>query len=311
MNKIGIVGSGRIGSHLAEQFLNIDNISEIQLANRNTDRLNGRILSLRLRAHAIKSKTKIEPLNWDNINNLDIIVICIKDNYDPRKALLQNELPDWLPHNLRYVGLLKDLPLLKLISNKLIDFKGLIAVITNPVEITTYFLKKFLPNSHVYGLGGCVDSSRLTFLINRDYNMDIPWQNCPLIGEHGNELLSIKNIWSNDSRLRGFSYRAIDLLITETKSIGFEIVKNLGFSLQDCVPIFAENINWLLNDNINKDYVSLAVPSTNTCISKPIIVTKNNIVEFSNFTDSEISFIESIEARLSSLINIIQEQYCL
>lgn len=311
MSKIGIIGTGRIGSHLAEELLSIDNVSEIHLSNRNIDRLNGRILSLKLRAHVLRSKTKVEILDWSNINNLDIIAICIKESYDPRKALLQNELPDWLPHNLRYVGLLKDLPLLKLISTKLINFKGLIAVITNPVEITTYFLKKYLPKSLIYGLGASVDSSRLTYLINRDYNIKVPWYNCPLIGEHGNELLPITNIWSNDKNLTSLSNKAIASLISETKSIGFDIVQNLGFSLQDCVPIFAENLTWLLNENSNKEFVSVAVPTINSCISKPTIVTKDNFIEFNNFTDSEINFIESVESRLSKLINIIEDKYCL
>ena len=117
MSKIGIIGTGRIGSHLAEFLLTSSSIKEIHLANRNKDRLEGRLISLQLRAHLLDSKSKVTRLKRENIDDLDLIAIWIKDNYDPRKLLLQNELPEWLPHNLRYVGLLKDLPLLESICN--------------------------------------------------------------------------------------------------------------------------------------------------------------------------------------------------
>ena len=112
MHKIAIIGTGRLGTRLAEQFILDNTCSELYLWNRSQDKLDGTILSLNLWKSILKSETKIDKLNWAQFNNLDAVVIAIKERYDPR-ILNTNTLPDWLPKNMRYVGIFNDFPILR------------------------------------------------------------------------------------------------------------------------------------------------------------------------------------------------------
>jgi malate/lactate dehydrogenase len=289
MAKVGIIGTGKIGSHLAEFLLASKSIEEIHLANRNKDRLDGRLISLQLRGHLLGSQTKVEKLDWKKINGLDLIAICIKDNYDPRKLLQQNELPDWLPHNLRYVGLLKDLPLIELLcSNRLKKYKGIIAVITNPVEITSFFISKWLPNSKVLGLGASVDSARISYIIKNELGFEIDKNYCVVAGEHGNDLIAVSKLWKTEKKLTTLSKKQIADYVNKATNVGFEIVNKLGFTLQDCVPVFAEEIKWILGRENQKQFHSLAIPTDTSCFSRPIKFNdKYEIIEYKNYTQEE------------------------
>jgi malate/lactate dehydrogenase len=307
MSKVGIIGAGKIGSHLAEFLLTNSSIKELHLANRNIDRLDGRLISLQLRGHLFSSTTKIEKLNWGNINDLDLIVICIKDNYDPRKLLLQNELPTWLPNNLRYVGLLKDLPLLELLcSNRLKNYRGKIAVITNPIEITSFFISKWLPNAKVFGLGASVDSARISYIISKEQGNEINKNCCMVAGEHGNDLIAISKLWDTEKELSKLSKKQIFDYLNKAMNLGFEIVKKLGFTLQDCIPVFADDINWIMSEDNQEQFHSFAIPNKSSCISKPIkLNNKNEIIEYSDYSKDEIKRLKITEARIGSFIKTL------
>ncbi len=307
MAKIGIIGTGRIGSHLAEQLLISNGITEIHLTNRDKDRLEGRLISLQLRAYLSNSLTKVQKLDFNKINDLDIIVLCIKDDYDPRKLLRQNNLPEWLPRNLRYVGLLKDLPILELLcSKKLKDFKGKIAVITNPIEIITFFVAKWLPNATVLGLGASVDSARISYILNDEKKIAINKFSCPVAGEHGNDLIVISNLWNNEKPLSELSKKQITKYVERATQIGFEIVNKLGFTLQDCVPVFVDEIKWILGIGEQENFHSLAIPNETTCCSRPVKITRaNEIIEYTSYTEDESEYIKQSENKIAQFVKVL------
>lgn len=307
MSKVGIIGTGKIGSHLAEFLLTTPSIKEIHLANRNKDRLDGRLISLQLRGHLLGSKTKVEKLDWKKLNNLDIIAICIKDNYDPRKLLQQNNLPEWLPHNLRYVGLLNDLPLIELLCNRLKNYKGVIAVITNPIEITAFFISKWLPQAKVFGLGASVDSARISYIIKNEQDIEIDKYCCAVAGEHGNDLIAVSKLWTTEKELSKLSKKQVAEYVTKATNVGFEIVNKLGFTLQDCAPVFADDIKWILGQDDQRQFHSLAIPNETSCYSRPIKLTsKNDIIEFTNYSDEEVKHIKKSADKIAKFVKTLE-----
>lgn len=310
MSKIGIIGTGKIGSHLAEHLLSTIEINEINLANRDKDRLEGRLMSLQLLGHLTGSKSKVQQLDWNKLNNLDIVILCIKDNYDPRKLIQQNGFPNWFPSNLRYVGLFKDLPLLELICNtKLKNYKGKIAVITNPIEITAFFVQQWLPNSTVFGIGASLDSARISYIIKNETQIQIDKYSCVVAGEHGNELIGVSKLWEENKLLSEISNKQIDDYLIKVKNVGFEIVNKLGFTLQDCTPVFADDIIWLLDNKANKEFRSFAIPTDKTCISKPVNVITSSIIHYTNYTKQEINKLRDIENRITNFIEKISQNF--
>ena len=73
---------------------------ELLLWNRSINKLEGTIPSLRLWLQSIDSKTRVKTLDLSNLDKIDIIVITIKEDYDPRQ-IVNESLPNWLPNNMR------------------------------------------------------------------------------------------------------------------------------------------------------------------------------------------------------------------
>ena len=63
--------------------------------------------------HTIHSQTIVDKIDFDRVDNIDLLVIAIKENYDPREVKDINEKGYVLPRDLRYAGIFRDLPLLR------------------------------------------------------------------------------------------------------------------------------------------------------------------------------------------------------
>ncbi|MDR2117937.1 MAG: NAD(P)-binding domain-containing protein, partial [Tannerellaceae bacterium] len=267
MKKIGIIGIGKIGSQLAFDFLKDDFISEMHISNRNPNRLKALIQSLKTAAFQYERDILIKELDFKNINALDLILISAKESYDPRIMLTQNGYPDWFPRNLRYCGFYDDIQILKSITSQLSCYKGIIAVITNPVEIMTKYVSENVNNAHVFGLGTSLDSSRISFLIHKEYSIEVDANEILLFGEHGNNI----NIVSNLLPVGIKNYPVHDIVV-KSNGMGFDIVKKIGYTLFDCIFPFSNDIKWLLKLNLSGKYKfrSLSYPKSGLIISQPI-----------------------------------------
>jgi malate/lactate dehydrogenase len=303
---VGIIGTGKIGAHLADSLLYSKYISNLFLTSRNREKLNGRIESLRLKKYFIGSKVQIEYLNWDDIERMDLIIISIKEDYDPRRLIQKNDYPNWLPKNLRYIGILQDLPLLKLISEKLLNFKGKIAVLTNPVELTSYFISKWIPTASVFGLGISLDSARMSYYLNQK-GIKTGINELLLAGEHGNNLIPIQlekiKVYNDSNDFKNI----LSISLKQSIEAGFNIVKNLGFTLHDCIPIFISDIEYLLSEP--KSYRSFAIVDEGLCISKPISFCENGDYKALPLTNIERDFLNDLGCRIIGIINSIEAYY--
>jgi malate/lactate dehydrogenase len=222
---------------------------------------------------------------------------------------LRDDSPDWLPSNLRYVGLRRDLPLLKSIADRVGRFEGKIGVITNPIEITSYYLSKWIPSATIIGFGASVDAARATFFIEDGINQRVNADCCLVAGEHGNELIAVSKFWSLDKYLRSLSACETADYLTKATKVGFEIVRSQGYTLLDCAPVFADDIEWLLGKGVSR-FKSFAVAHNKCFLSKPVSLSKaKELVTLDNFTASENDQIRLIEKRLSYLIKALGENF--
>lgn len=309
MKKVAIIGTGKVGSHLADYLLSSSEISEIHIYNRDQKHLEGRLKSLQLKAHFIDSKIEVLSLDWKSIDDIDLVAICVKECYDPRTKLKSHNYPTWLPKNLRYAGLLADLPLLKNVCEQLNNYTSTVAVISNPIEVTTQLISRWLPNANIFGLGASLDSARLSYFLKKLYGFVIPFNYIPLAGEHGYDLITVKELWKSSDISKRISSEQINNCIDKATEIGFTIVKDLGFTLQDCIPIFANDIEWLLRDKkSNSDFRSFAFCNGEYSLSQPISFSVN-VIPFSNYTKTDDERLKSINSRITDIINQLDIQW--
>lgn len=300
MKKVGIIGIGKIGSQLAFNLLNTSFISELHIYNRNKNKSKALILSLENAALQLNKETIIKEIDFENINSLDLIVVSIKEFYDPRIKLTQNEFPNWFPKNLRYSGFYDDFPIIKSITKKMSCYNGVVAVITNPVELMTKYIAENIESNKVFGLGSSLDSSRMRYVLKKNFDLKIDSDKIVLFGEHGNSIFTISRLLPDKIN------NIIDSKVIEKSNIvGFEIVKKIGYTLFDCIVPFTEDLKWLLGINSNQNFRSFSFPNSNLIISHPIFYNKekNEFISFSDFSDEEKTVIKNLNLGLIDLYN--------
>jgi malate/lactate dehydrogenase len=326
MSKIGIVGLGKVGGRLADAILYQTDIEELWLDTRDKEKLLGFLLSFQVASCLVNSRIRVLSLDYNRLNELDLIIICAKENYDPRQLIrADNSHAKWLPKNLRYVGFLNDYPLLKSICNNIKEFRGVVAVVTNPVEINTSLVAGWLPKARVVGLGASIDTSRFIFSLRQSYsllndsryaevsgysseNNNIKADDaCVLAGEHGFSLIPINGLWRQNKYIEHLSAQDINMHIDAAIKIGFTIVKSIGYTLYDCILPFLDDIRWLLDAGSQQYYRSFSVPIENSCTTRPIKIDKMlKVIEYCDYTPNEFVHLDKIKIRLGDLMKTIQ-----
>ena len=177
---ISIIGSGRVGS--AVGFLTASHsIDDVTLINDHKNKAVGEELDI---SNAIPEDSPFSVVGTDDISKIkDSKVVVIAANNGKIKTgrmdLLKNNLPiarDFAKNIQKYAQYAK------------------ILVITNPVDIITYFVQKEskLPRENVIGLGSSLDSSRLRYLLAKELDTkqsDI--HDSLVLGEHGDTMVPI------------------------------------------------------------------------------------------------------------------------
>jgi malate/lactate dehydrogenase len=269
MCNIAIIGTGKIGTRLAEQLILDKVCSNLFLWNRSSGKLKGINISLQIWNYLSHSNTSIYIMRDKDLKKIDLLVICIKENYDPRQMLLEDPPPTWLPRNLRYAGLKKDIILIKKMCEKYRAYKGKVVVITNPVDIMTTYVTKWMPEAQVFGLGISVDKARYEYFIKNKYKISFKEKNIVFAGEHGNDLISFYCPDRSGSNKKHIPKNIINEALKDARKVGFYLVKKLGYTLQDCVIEFSKDIQWLIG-NGNKKIASLSYLNDICAIGIPL-----------------------------------------
>lgn len=309
MCNVLIIGTGKIGTRLTEQLVIDKFVNTIYLSNRTPTKLFGTFKSLNIWSHLMQSNSSIKKfdINCNNkiTNEIDLLVIALKENYDPR-YILKEDIPKYLPSSLRFVGIGKDLPLVYDVCRKLHNFKGIVLVLTNPVDIITYFVSKWMPSAQVFGSGLSLDSARISFLISKLYRKFVPYNELVLCGTHGDKIKLIKSLINYD--VLKLDETIESTLIKESNQTSIDIVNYLGYTLQDCAYVFSRDIRWLLKKDNYSKFSSFSIKVQDTCIGVPVHYDRNSnyTLQYNNFSSDENSFLEDQKEKNGSMIKHIE-----
>lgn len=306
MYKVGIIGTGKIGSALAFELLFNKSIGEIRLYNRDSSKLEALITSLSISSFQLRKSVIIGELDFNSLNDVDLVIIAVKDTYDLRELSKSKLLPSWLPRNLRYSGIINDYYQLIDVAEKLKPFKGSIGVITNPVEIATKIISEYIKSDLVFGLGVSIDTTRLAFELYQEQKTVLNPNDIYLFGEHGYNLNLVRKLSTKALNNENFNR-----IIANSTKIGFNIVNKIGYTLYDCIISFSDDIEWLLNKISSiGNYKSFAYSINDLFISQPIRFNKEtsqyNCCDC--FDLDELNLIKNINERLMTVYcKIIEE----
>lgn len=294
-NKIMIVGTGNVGASIAFSLINQRTaVNEIVLTDILAHDAEGEAMDLRDALAVAPSYVKVTHGTYRDAKDCDVVVVTAGAAQKPGESRM-----DLLKKN---VNILKGMIEQIMASG----FNGIFLVVTNPMDVLTYYAYKFsgLPAERIIGSGTVLDSARLRTRIAGYLNVNPKSVHAYQIGEHGDTELTL---WS----LAEVGGQPItDLLPLDTRVGISEFVKNEAYDIIDKKGAtyygIATCVVQILNCILNDEHRVLAVSSydhfSDTSFGFPSIVGRQGIIRR---LDLKLSESEGVELQKS--INTLKE----
>ena len=294
-NKIMIVGTGNVGASIAFALLNQRTaVNEIILTDIIAKDAEGEAMDLTDALAVAPSYIKIRNGTYKDAKDCDVVVITAGAAQRPGETRMEL--------------LKKNVNILKGMVEQIMEsgFNGIFLVVTNPMDVLTYYTWKFsgLPAEKVIGSGTVLDSARLRFRLGSFLSVNPKSIHAYQVGEHGDSELTLYSL----ADLGG--QKITSILPKETLKDISEYVRNEAYDIIDkkgathygiatcCVQI----LNCILNDEMRVLPVSSYDTFSDTCFGWPTVVGREGIVRR---LDIKISEKEGIELQKS--INVLKD----
>jgi L-lactate dehydrogenase len=216
---VGVVGTGWVGASVAISTLHGGFASELLLADLRHDVAEGEAMDL---AHgaAFYTTASVRAVPVDEMLGTDAIVVAAGRNGKPNESRL-----DLLRDNAK---------ILRELGAKLRDYRGLVVVVTNPVDVLTYVVAESsgLPPERVMGTGTMLDTARLRQVLGHELRVDPHSVHAQVVGEHGDsEVVLWSSAHVGGTPLRewnGWSRDREQPMAAEVRTAAYEIIKRKG-----------------------------------------------------------------------------------
>ena len=163
-SKIAIVGVGNVGATTAYTIINQGLCEEIVLIDVNKEKAVGEALDMQHSIFFMNRNINVHAGDYDECKDADIVIITASVPMDPNAT---NRL-DMLSGSKR---------VMKSIISSIMGsgFNGILLVISNPVDVMTYYAWKLsgLPKNQVIGSGTSLDSARFRHFISEALHVDV------------------------------------------------------------------------------------------------------------------------------------------
>ena len=221
--KAVMVGCGFVGSASVFALMQSGLFSEIAMIDADMDKAEGEAMDI---SHGIPfaKHMRVYPGNYDDVRDAGIVIVTAGANQKPDETRLD------LVH--KNVGIFKSI--IPEIASR--DFKGILLIVANPVDILTAVAQKFsgLPENRVIGSGTVLDTGRLKTRLSDHLGVDSRSIHAFIIGEHGDSEIAafssanVSGIPLNDfCEMRGhYSHDESEKNIAEeVKNAAYEIIQ--------------------------------------------------------------------------------------
>lgn len=261
MRKVVLVGAGAVGTAYAYSLVNQGIVTDLFIIDANKDKSIGEAMDLAHGMAFASSNINVESGDYSECNNADLVVITAGANQKPGETRME-----LLSRNASITrSIIKEV-----MKN---NFKGIILMATNPVDVLTYvaYKESNLNPSKVIGSGTTLDTGRFKFLLGEYFERDPRNIHASIIGEHGDSELPV---WSQAS----IAMESLDNLIArrnnkkdwENLNKIFDNVKNSAYEIIE-----------------KKGYTNFGIGMALSRITKAIFNNENSILPVSCYLDNK------------------------
>jgi len=280
--KIGIIGMGWVGSSVAISILHKGICQELLVHDIKSDIAEGEAMDLN---HGSSFYPSAEVKSVDIADMLETQAIVITAGRGGKPGESRMEL------------LRENIEVARKISEQLVGYKGILIVVSNPVDVLTYFYQKFtkIPLEKVIGTGTLLDSSRLRDEVAARFNIDSKSVHANVVGEHGDSEVVL---WSK-ANIAGLNLRSWkewkpcmeEEIADKVRRAAQEIIKRKGATNHAIGLVTASLLEWILRGERRVVTVSRVVKGpygfSDLAISGLVLLSREGASEFLEVKMSE------------------------
>ncbi|WP_459477240.1 L-lactate dehydrogenase [Clostridium saccharoperbutylacetonicum] len=304
-SKVVVVGTGAVGAAVAFDIVRNHVCDDLILIDINKEKAWAEATDLQHSLGYSGSKMRIKDGEYNECSDADIVVIAAALPYITGQTRL-----DMIE---KAAGIMNN------IVPKVMEsgFSGIFVVITNPVDVMSYYVHKLsgIAANKVIGTGTALDSARLRYHLADVMNVDPQSVHALCMGEHGDSqiipwsqitvggkrFLDIIN--DNKVRLEGFN---INTVTEDIKKIAYRIVNAKGATTFGIAATTVQIIRAVLNDENKVIPVSAMLngeyDEENIYIGVPAVLNSQGVKELVEYHLSDDEMVE-----LKKSISIIKE----
>ncbi len=271
---IGIIGMGWVGSSVAISILHRGICSELLLNDARPGLAEGEAMDL-THGSSFYPTTAVRAAHMAEMKDCKAIVITAGRGGSPDESRL-----DLLNDNIAIA---------KKIATELQGFGGILIIVTNPVDVLTYYYQQFsgLAAGRVIGTGTMLDTARLRELIGRKVDVDPRNIHANFIGEHGDSGLAL---WSSADiggmKLRDFKTWQPEFeadISEKVRTAAYQIIRRKGATNHAIGLVTATLLKWVLRGDrriINLSSVMNGIYGLkDLAISLPTLISEEGIID--------------------------------
>lgn len=235
--RIGIIGTGWVGSSVAISTLHSGIANELLLYDVKTEVAEGEAMDLGHGA-SFYPTAAVRAASLDEMRDADAVVIAAGRGGKPGQTRL-----DLLRDNAAIV---------RELGRRLAGCRGIVVVVTNPVDVMTQLLTEVsgLPPARVLGTGTMLDTARLRQVVGRELHLDPRSIHAQVVGEHGDSEVVL---WSG-ARVGGtalhdwpgWTPERERRLAEEVRTAAYEIIRRKGATNHAIGLVTAALLRWML-----------------------------------------------------------------
>ncbi|MFC0232549.1 L-lactate dehydrogenase [Vagococcus entomophilus] len=303
--KIGIIGTGHVGSHVAFSLATQGEVDELILIDKDQNKAIAQALDLMDATSYYPHHLLAKAGTYSDLKEADILVISA----GPLPDMFQDRL-DTLNDT---ITVLKEI----LPQIKTSGFSGIILSISNPADVVATYIQKFLnyPKNKILSTGCVLDSARLQSRLSQTLDVNRKSLIAYCMGEHGSSaMVSWSNVFvgalplADFLRLRNLSSFDTDQLLSETKEGGYLVLRGKGStefgiaaSLVEIVRCIFHNEHKILPASV---YLDGEYQQSGIFASVPSIIGKNGVEQI-----LEIKLTQQEQEAFTHSCSVIKQNY--
>lgn len=235
--KIGIVGMGWVGASVAISVLQSGLAEELLVSDVDTGLAEGEAMDLSHGA-AFYPAARVRAAHVSELATADAVVVAAGRGGKPGESRLSLRQDN--------AAIVRD------ISKQLSGLRGLLVLVTNPVDVMTYVAQRAsgLPPERVLGTGTMLDTARLRQVLGRELSLEPRSVHAQVVGEHGDSEVAL---WSSAHiggvslrRWPGWAPEREQRVASEVRLAALEIIRRKGATNHAIGLVTAALLRWAL-----------------------------------------------------------------